>query len=270
MQSVPVERAAMKVARREFVTTAGCAAAAGLCPFPSFGTAAGNSANARAKCTLLDLKSNCALPESLAGMQGALGIAHRRVAIEDLVSGAISFAKPATKGICNVVVVAAAGSVTGEAFGAVTELLNSGATILWESGSAFLDPRKFAEQQRFVQDCFDISIEQPIDVWMPTHAPKLNFAETNRTARATRAIGHKQVAYIEYRWPRETHVRDYSRIIPVTAATGRAIAHWGKIPVSWSKPVGTGTLVFFGSPIGPALHAGDAEAHALLQSIVAL
>lgn len=270
MQSIYVERPAMKVSRREFVTTAGCAATAGLCPFPSLGLATGKSGKINAGCTLLDLESNCALPESFAGMQGALGTAHRRVVDKDLVSGDISFAKYASNGFVNVMVVAAAGSVTGETFGAVTELLKSGATVLWESGAAFLESRKFAEQQRFARDYFDISIAHPIDLWMQARAPKWNFAETNRSARSRRAIGHEQVAYIAYRWPREAHVRDYSRIIPVTATNGRAIAHWGEVPVAWRRPVGMGTLVFFGSPIGPALHAGDAEAHALLRSIVAL
>ena len=77
----------MKVSRRDFVSTAGCAAAASLCALPSFGFTAGNSvAKATPGCTLLDLKSNCALAESLDGMRLALGDSHLCVVETELVS----------------------------------------------------------------------------------------------------------------------------------------------------------------------------------------
>src|ERR1700684_688670 len=73
-------RNAMKVSRREFVSTAGYATAASLCAIPSFAFAASDpAARTVASCALLDLEANCALPESLAGMQAALGATHRRV-----------------------------------------------------------------------------------------------------------------------------------------------------------------------------------------------
>jgi hypothetical protein len=58
-------------------------------------------------------------------------------------------------------------------------------------------------------------------------------------------------------------------VIPVSAENGRAIGHWGEIPVAWRKSIGAGTLIFVGSPLGPALRAGDSDAASLLRSLIA-
>lgn len=247
----------MKVSRREFVSTAGCAAAS-LCALPSFGFAAAHDSDARpgARCTLLDLESNCALPESLAGMRVALGDTHRRVT------------EVALRNAGQVVVVPAAGAVGAGTFGAVAELLERGATVLWESGAAFLEPRDFAEQQALTLEHFGISMQQPIDVWPRSEWRRASVESKNRGAREVRAIGHERVPYVAYRWPREAHVRDFSRVIPMSAEDGRAIAHWGDVSVAQRKPMGTGTLIFIGSPIGPALRAGDPDAVSLLGAMI--
>jgi hypothetical protein len=248
----------MKVSRREFVSTAGYAtAAASLCAIPSFGFVASDSGTrAGADCTLLDLEANCALPESLTAMRAALGDGHRRVT-EIALSGAGS-----------VVVVPAAGTVPAETFGAVAELVERGAKVLWESGAAFLDSDVFARQQAMTLDHFGISMGRPIDVWLPSASRSANVGTKNRSARSVRAIGHAQVPYVAYYWPREARIRDFSRVIPVSAKNGRAIGHWGEIPVAWRKSIGTGTLIFVGSPIGPALRAGDCDASSLLRSLI--
>ena len=88
-----------------------------------------------------------------------------------------------------------------------------------------------------------------------------------QNARSTRAIGHEQIPYVAYRWPLQAHVRDFSRVIQVSAASGHEIAHWGEAPVAWRKKVGAGSLIFLGSPLGPALGSGDTEANTLFQSI---
>jgi hypothetical protein len=248
----------MKVSRREFVVTAGCAAAASLCALPTFGFADARKLGARngAGCALLDLESNCALPESIAGMRAALGDAHRRVTATALGSDV------------SVVVVPAAGAVRDETFVAVRELVEGGATVLWESGAAFLEPHDFARQQALTLEHFGISMELPIDVWSRLGSRTAGVGVKNQSARNMRAIGHAQIPYVAYCWPREAHVRDFSRVIPVSATAGEAVAHWGEIPVAWSRSLGGGTIVFLGSPIGPALHAGDADAGSLLQSLI--
>lgn len=265
----------MKVSRRDFVSTAGCAAAASLCALPSLGLAASNSsARVAAKCTLLDLKSNCSLPESFAGLQAALGDTHGLVVENEFASGGFSSGKLLPRDCGHLVIVAGAGSVRSETFSAIAKLVESGTHVLWESGAAFLKPREFAEQQALAREYFGLSIERPVNVWSQISQRRkvgdgVAEADGNRSARKVRAIGHQHVPYVVYRWPREAHVRDFSRVIPVSAANGHAIAHWGELCVAWSKPVGTGTLSFFGSPIGPALLAGDSEASSLLHSIIA-
>src|SRR5262249_40998970 len=99
-------------------------------------------------------------------------------------------------------------------------------------------------------------------------AQRASAGAKNVNGRSMRAIGHEQIPYVAYRWPREVRLRDFSRVIPVSAANARVIAQWGKTPVALRKNIGSGSLIFVGSPIGPALSAGDVEAHSLLQSIL--
>jgi hypothetical protein len=248
----------MKVSRREFVSTAGYAtAAASLCAIPSLGFAASKSgARTGAGCTLLDLESNCVLPESLGGMRSALGATLRHIT-----EIALSGAGP-------VVVVPGAGTVRAETFVAVADLVERGATVFWESGAAFLSANDFARQQALTLEHFAISMERPIDVWSQSASQKGSIGPKNQTARGARAIGHAQVPYVAYRWPGEVRIRDFSCVIPVSAENGRAIAHWREIPVAWRKQIGTGTLIFVGSPIGPALHSGDSDATSLVRSLI--
>jgi hypothetical protein len=250
----------VKVSRREFVSTAGCAAAAAsLCAIPSFEFAASDPAGRSvASCALLDLEANCALPESLAGMRAALGATHRR------------FTEIALKGAGPIVVVPAAGTVRAETFGVVAELVERGTIVLWESGAAFLNSDDFARQQALIVDHFGIAMERPIDVWSQSALRRANTGAKNESARGARATGHAQVPYVAYHWPREVHVRDFSRVIPVSAANGRAIGLWREIPVAWRKQIGAGTLIFVGSPVGPALLAGDSDAASLFGSLISV
>jgi hypothetical protein len=174
----------------------------------------------------------------------------------------------ACKGTDGLVVVPAAGAVRAEALGAVAGLIQRGATVLWESGAAFLDPRDFARQRALTFEHFGISLQQPIDVWPRSASRRTSVGAKNKSARDMRAIGHEQIPYVVFHWPTEVHVRDFSRVIPVSAEDGSAIAHWAEIPVAWHKPVGAGTLIFMGSPVGPALNAGDSDAASLLRSFV--
>lgn len=250
----------MKVSRREFVSTASCAAAASLCAIPSSASAGSvSSANCESHRMLLNLESNCALPESLGGMRAALGSSHRCIAASELLLGDLD----------GVLIVAAAGSASPGTFSGVAELLARGAKVLWESGAAYLSAGDFAQQQALAKEHFGISIGEPVEVWPRTQSRKSKTGASVQGARSRRAIGHEQIPYIAYRWPQRAHVRDFSRVLPVSAASGHAIAHWKNMPVALSTTLGEGTLIFLGSPLGPAIHAGDPEAHRLFQSIVA-
>lgn len=263
----------MRVPRREFVSTAGFAAGASLFAFPSFGFAAADLRVKAARHTLLDLGTNCALPESFTGMRGALGDSHQILTENGLSSSESSSIKLASTDTRHIIVVPAAGSVPLATLTAVADVLEQGATVLWESGAAFLEPREFTEQQALASQYFDISIQRPIDVWsqatsVKSDSSRKDSAEKSPIARKIRAIGHEQIPYVTYRWPDEAHLRDFSRLIPVSAPVGQAIAHWRDIPVAWMKPAGAGTLIFLGSPLGPALRTGDTEANRLLHSMM--
>jgi hypothetical protein len=249
----------MKVSRRKFVGTAGCAAAASLCAIPSSAFAGSVSfAKPESHRMLLDLGSNSALPESLGGMRAALGSSHRCIVASELLPSELG-----------VLIVAAAGSAPVEAFSAVAELLARGAKILWESGAAYVGADDFVRQQMLTKQHFGILIGEPVEVWPRTQSRKSETGASVQGARSRRAIGHEQIPYIAYRWPQQAQVRDFSRVLPVSAASGHAIAHWKNMPVALSTTLGEGTLIFLGSPLGPAIHAGDPEAHRLFQSIVA-
>ncbi len=259
----------MKISRRKFVGTAGCAAAASFCALPSFAHASRDfDARSGGGCIVLDLESNCALPESLAGMRAALGDVHDRISESQFAGSEFSGVEFSISKTSRVLVVAAAGTMRAETFETVRGMLERGATVLWESGAAFLERGNFARQQTLALQHFGIAMERPVDVWSQTGSRSAKVGTKNQSARNMRAIGHEQIPYVAYRWPREAHVRDFSRVIPVSAGNGRAIAHWREIPVAWSKPLGSGTLVFLGSPIGPALRAGDSDAASLLRSLI--
>jgi hypothetical protein len=250
----------MKISRRNFVGTAGCAAAGALCAFPSLSlaAAAGDSRSMRGKpCSLLDLKSNCVLPESLDGYRLALGGEHRLLWELDLASLEAH----------RTILVPAAGTTDSSTLSALSAALVSGATIVLESGAAFLSASEFAAQRAILAEHFEISIGQPADLWM-SNPLKRSARENSARPGKAKQTGHDSVPYVTYQWPHETRVRDFSRAIPVSASSGRAIAHLGKIPVAWRKPVGNGTFVFLGSPIGPAMRAGDAEAVSWLRAVI--
>ena len=200
-------------------------------------------------------------------MQAALGDSHHSVLESEFASR-----KPASSIISSsthnrIVIVPAAGAVRPATFNAVAQLLDAGATVLWESGATFLDSADFAQQRALMNVHFGISIGQPIHVWSNPTRESRNLNDPMQNARGMRVIGHEQIPYVEYCWPLNAHVRDFSRVIPVSASSGLAIAHWEEATVAWRKNIGAGALIFLGSPLGPALRAGDPEATALLQSI---
>jgi len=78
------------------------------------------------------------------------------------------------------------------------------------------------------------------------------------------------VPYIDYVWPYPTKIRDFSRVVPVANQPGQIIAWMDGFPVALRRQVGAGTLIFLGSPLGPALWAGDTEARQWLSRLFSL
>jgi hypothetical protein len=87
---------------------------------------------------------------------------------------------------------------------------------------------------------FGIRIQPPVDLWANGSAP-----------------------YIDYRWPVRERVRDFSRVTPISAESGAIIGSAGDLPVAARR----GRFIFLGSPIGPALLAGDREAHSWFSAL---
>ena len=120
--------------------------------------------------------------------------------------------------------------------------LHQGGTVLLESGAAFGDFRSHRDQLR---EHFHILIEPPVELWPARGIP-----------------------YVEYTWPVSTKVRDFSRVIPLAPQCGTVIGRVEDIPVALARRVGPGVLVFLGSPLGPALWAGDIEARCWLDDLL--
>jgi hypothetical protein len=211
-------------------------------------------------CVLLDLNSHCVLPESLQGYQAALPGEHRLLSEADLNS----------RRICRTAIVPSFGAMAPATASTLTDLLEAGTHVLLESGAGFLSPAEFTAHQRMLLRHFDIAVDPPVDLWKGN--PADDALPTRRPERhpKTKRDRHPSVPYVSYLWPRETRVRDFSCVIPVSASDGDVIGRVGALPVALKRHVGRGTLIFLGSPLGPALRAGDPEALSWLRLVTAL
>src|SRR5262249_10719628 len=128
---------------------------------------------------------------------------------------------------------------------ALAFMARAGAALVLESGAGFLDRYDFAAHQKTLRVVFDVVIGEPVGVWVEGGA----------------------IPYVRYAWPTKKLVRDFSRVVPVVAKDTEVIGRMGEISVASKKRVGRGQLIFLGSPLGPALRAGDAEAYQWLKAL---
>jgi hypothetical protein len=250
----------VSISRRHFLGgVTGCAAT--LWSFQSLGSGAHDPAAGRAlDCVLLGLNSPCILPESLQGYQAALLGQHHPLAETDFNSRRIS----------QMAIVPSFGVMAPATASTLTDLLEAGTHVLLESGGGFVSPAEFTAQQRMLQRHFDIAVGPPVDLWEGDPADDALPARRPGRHPNKKRERHSSVPYVNYLWPRETRVRDFSRVIPVSASDGDIIAKVGALPVALKRRVGRGTLIFLGSPLGPALRAGDPEARSWLRLVTAL
>jgi hypothetical protein len=149
-------------------------------------------------------------------------------------------------------------------------LLEAGTNVVLESGAGFLSPAGFAAHQRMLYRYFGIAVGPPVDLWSEKLANDALLTHRPERHPRKQLDRHESIPYVNYSWPRETKVRDFSRVIPVSAPVGDVIGKVGMLPVALKKSTAAGTLIFLGSPLGPALRAGDSEARSWLRLITAL
>jgi len=180
------------------------------------------------ECALLDLGEHCALPESLAGYRAAL-------------AGAETIAG-------SVLIVPAALAIAGAAARRMVRHVEDGGTLILESGAMFAAAAspEFRGHRGALHELLGVDVE----------APRPLVREGAR------------IPYVELRWPSPTLVRDFSAIVPVDAHDGERIASVEEITVALARRSGRGMLIFLGSPLGPALWAGDTEARRWLHEVL--
>lgn len=129
----------------------------------------------------------------------------------------------------------------------VRRALRRGTTVVIESGAGFAAHGTFRRHRGSLSEGLQIAVAPPVDLWAD-----------RSTTRAP---------YIEFTWPRRSKIRDFSRVVPLAEQPGEIIAWAGDLPVALRRRVGAGTLLYLGSPVGPALWAGDAEARRWLLAV---
>jgi hypothetical protein len=211
-------------------------------------------------CAVLDLKSDCVLRESLEGYQAALACERGCFQVDEFDS----------LHRCRKAILPGLGPIDPALAQELSNLLNAGTDLLLESGAGFLGTGEFAAHQKMLLRYFDLAVESPVDLWSGNPIGAERFAQ--RCEQNARKELHRYVSspYIDYDWPQETKVRDFSRVILVSAKSGDVIARVRGLPVALKRRVGEGTLIFLGSPIGPLLRAGDPEARSWLQMATAV
>lgn len=221
----------MRISRRAFVESSAVSVAGWWLLGPSGHGRDDGDAEAQSDCAVLDLGADCGLRESLWGYQQALE------------TDAISVQEIRDLRPYSLVVVPGVVRTDSTVAGMLLDLLDAGTRVLVESGAGFSSAKEFGAQRGMLRDAFAIEVEPAVDVW----------GEPGRAGRLC-------APYVEYVWPCRAMVRDFSRVVPVAAAGADRIASAGSLSVAMKKRVGKGTLVFLGSPLGPALWAGDSEA----------
>jgi hypothetical protein len=251
----------MKLSRRTFLSAATSAA---VTPW-SFRLMGLDALSSRAErdldCVLLDLNSHCVLRESLQGYQAALGDRYDLLTEGELNSHCR----------CRIAIVPGLGPMDPALAGMLSGLLEAGTHVLLESGAAFLSPAEFTTHQKMLRSYFDIEVAPPVDLWSAESADDPRPSRrTGPHPRRKKLDRRESVPYVKYYWPREMEVRDFSWVIPVSARVGEVIGKIAALPVAWKSRTPRGTLIFLGSPLGPALRAGDREALSWLQLVTAL
>jgi hypothetical protein len=247
----------MHISRRSFLR--GMTAAAGALG-SSRVRGLDNLADRQLDCVVCDLKSDCVLRESLRGYQAAFADEHQHLAADRVDS----------RWQCRTVIVPGLGMMDPAVGRMLLDLVHEGTRLVLESGAGFLSAAETAAHQRMLLRCFELEVAPPVDLWSGELTDDGLLASRISPHRRKTIDSRQSIPYVRYVWPRETLVRDFTRVIPVSAKRGEVIGWAGSLAVGSKRPTGRGTLIFLGSPLGPALGASDPEARSWLHSVVAL
>jgi len=186
----------------------------------------------RRGCVLLDLNEGGCFRESASGFESALTSAGAPWMRAD--------ARWMVPSRCALLIVPAALEIPPPAVRAIVSCLQAGASVIVESGAGFAANREFRAHRVALRDYLQLQIEAPVDLWPDNSS--------------------QRIPYVDYSWPRPAKVRDFTRVVPLGRQAGEVIARVDGLPVALKRSSGRGNLIFLGSPLGPALWAGEAEA----------
>jgi hypothetical protein len=252
----------MAISRRSFLRTV--TACSSLMPWPGFAPAGFDPGLARrpfesSGAVLVDSGEACLLPESLAGYEDGLrviGSGYTRATAESVPFSPL------------ILVPGLAGGAT-----ALTRKLRTfaqhGSVVVIESGAIFQDGPEFEDHRRLLRDDFSVGTEVPVALC--EDQPQKQISIGVRGAGEFKRPGGlplEVLPYIDFLWPIQVKIRDFSRAIPVSVEGGEVVAISG-FSVAVRKCMGRGSVVFLGSPAGPSILAADSEARNWLYAVLA-
>jgi len=224
----------MDITRREFLGyTAGAMSMVGA-PLPHW--TAPSVAERRPKKWRVFCSDPDVLPESSAGYRAVLP--QRRSQFEHWEQS-----DPMTH--CSLVIMSSVMLLPEKIAKRLRICLQRGTTVIVESGAGFANHLGFRKHRRSLREGLGLRVAAPVNLWSPPRA----------------------TPYVDYTWPIRTRVRDFTRLVPPANQPGEIIAWAGDLPVALRQRVGPGTLIYIGSPLGPALSIGDTEAIRWLHAV---
>ena len=249
----------MRIPRRDFLSAIAAGAAITL---PSVSSTPWDMCRSwsqrESSCAIFDLESRCLLRESLQGYQDGLAGKHLL----------FSAAEMDTAHCCRTAIVPGLGTIDSSLALGLMDLLDGGTNIILESGATFLSAPEYTWHEEMLNRYFGITIGPPVHLWPATAADRSVFP--HHPGRDPGREAHGLVPYVNYVWPCETRVRDFSWVIPISAPAADVIGTVGAMSVAIKKRARKATLIFLGSPLGPSLRAGDPEARSWLRLVTSL
>jgi hypothetical protein len=122
----------------------------------------------------------------------------------------------------------------------------AGTSVILESGLSFATPAETRHQAEIYSSVFG-----------------LRLLPQQRTA------DHRRQLYIEYDQPARWLVRTFESVLPVCCPSADELARFGEEVVCARKKIGSGTLIYLGSMLGPGLLAQEREAREVAFALVA-